>query len=110
MSIRSTNHRTSRYVQGGTTTQFPDRLGWWERRKFTKSATDVPVVIEAKYALRPDLMAYDLYGRASYDWVILQFNSIVDINAEFVEGAVITVPLPSRVHQEFLNKSPSNVI
>lgn len=105
-TARSTNVRSSRFVQGGTTDQFPDRLGWWDRTNFPTAVTDVPITLSAKYDKRPDLLAYDAFGKAQYQGLILQYNNIVDINTEFVKDAVILVPLPSRFVQDFLNKTP----
>jgi hypothetical protein len=51
----------------------------------------------AVYDRRPDLLAYDVYGRADFEWVILQYNNIVDVNEEFVTGATIIMPNRMRI-------------
>lgn len=102
---RSTNNRESRYVQGGVTQQYRDRLGWWERRYFPPSDTDSTITLTQRYNKRPDLLAFDLYGRATYMWVVLQYNNITDINEQFVEGSEIIVPSRQRVVTEFLTRT-----
>lgn len=101
---RSDLNRTGRYVQGGVSDSFSDRIGWWERRILAKSSSDVAITITARYHKRPDLLAADLYGRPTDQWVILQLNNIVDINVEFVQGKQIVVPTKQRMNQEFLTK------
>lgn len=96
---------TGRYVQGGTTTLGVGFLGWWERRIFSRSDEDVVFRISTKYHRRPDLLAFDVYGRASMMWVILQYNNIVDINEEFLEGKQILLPSQTRVQTEILSRS-----
>lgn len=100
MSSSSLDNKKSRYVAGGITEKFLTRLGWWERFIYTKSRDDVQYVIEPKYHLRPDLLAYELYGSPAYMWLILQYNNILDINTEFVQGKTITLPTPQRVKTE----------
>lgn len=102
---KSTAVKDSRYVQGGDTTVYSNRLGWWERTLIDQADDDIVLTIPRKYALRPDLLAYDLYGKASLQWLVLQFNNIVDINTEFVQGKEIRVPSPGRVVLELLGKT-----
>lgn len=97
-----------RYVQGGSVDRFPDRLGWWERRILPSSIDDVEIVIPPKYSKRPDLLTAEVYGRATLMWIILQYNNIVDINTEFVEGKTIRVPTAKRVFTQFLTNSSIN--
>lgn len=104
---KSTKVRDSRYVQGGTTEIFPKRLGWWDRKVLQKSNADVTITISPKYNLRPDLLAFDMYGNVNLAWVVLQFNNIVDVNEEFITGKVITLPTKKRLVTEILNASPN---
>ena len=97
----SVESRDSRYTQGGETERFEERLGWWER--------DLFIQIAPQYDKRPDKMATDLFGRPTLMWIILQFNSIVDINEEFRAGKTIRVPEPSRAQLTFLNKATGGV-
>lgn len=103
MAVRRSNQRRDgRYVYGGNVEVKGDRLGWWERQVFPRSHTDVPYVITKQHARRPDLLAYEVYGRANIMWVILQYNNITDINTEFVEGAEILLPTVQRLFSELL--------
>lgn len=99
---RSNQLPQGRYNIGGKTESLPTRLGWWDRKIMSKSSTDVSITITPRYATRPDLLAYDLYGSASLMWVVLQFNSIIDINEEFKVGSEITVPSKSRLFTQIL--------
>ena len=96
----SLDNSHSRYVKGGITDVYPNRLGWWERFIFAQQSDDVQYVIEQKYNIRPDSLAYDVYGSPVYMWVILQYNNIIDVNVEFVTGVTILLPTPSRVKSE----------
>lgn len=105
MSIhKSTNQLLSRFNYGGTSEYQGDMLGWWERVVFEKSPTDVSLPIDAKYHKRPELLAYDLYGKSSLMWFILQYNDISDIS-EFTEGTILTLPTKNRVFNEILTKA-----
>jgi hypothetical protein len=50
--------------------------------------------IHTKYNLRPDLMAYDLFGSPNYWWVFALMNKdkLVDPVEDFKAGLVIDVP------------------
>ena len=50
--------------------------------------------ISTKYNLRPDLMAYDLYGSPNYWWVFAVVNKdkLIDPVEDFKAGLIITVP------------------
>jgi hypothetical protein len=107
----SVENREARYVQGGETDVFENRLGWWERdlETFSFQASDLFVTIAPQYDKRPDRMAFDMYGRSGLQWLILQYNSIVDINEEFRSGKEIRLPDPSRATFSFLNKKTGGV-
>lgn len=102
---RSDQRRDGRYVQGGKVDVKGNRLGWWERRIFPKAHSDIQYTITKKYTGRPDLLAYDMYGRANLQWFILQYNNISDVNVEFVEGAEILLPTSQRVFGELLSNT-----
>lgn len=93
----STNNPGSRFVKGGSTDVFNNRLGWWERKIYTASSDDIVFVLTPRYHHRPDLLAYDTYGKATYMWLVLQFNNILDVTTEFVIGKEIHLPTPRRV-------------
>ena len=48
----------------------------------TKAIDDLKITISAKYVKRPDLLAYDLYGRPDLMWFVLQYNDILNINED----------------------------
>ena len=109
METSSVNNKSSRYVWGGATEVFPNRLGWWERRIFTPSDSDRIIEITPEYDRRPDLLAFDLFGRDFYATLILQYNSILDINTEFVTGAVLRIPSRSRVDIDIVGRPVGGV-
>ncbi len=84
----------SRYIQGGDTDVYANRLGWWEPidLKFNQFNDIVILSLPIMYEKRPDLLAYDVYKRSDYEWIVLQYNNIVDINEEFIAGARIILP------------------
>lgn len=80
-------------VQGGTTDVVGNFLGWWEKREFPHDdINDLKFTITSDYAYRPDKIAYKLYGRDDFAWIVLQYNNIVDINEEMGVGAILRVP------------------
>lgn len=104
----SVKRKDTRYVQGGTTTVSKKAVGWWERDNTLNepAADDIEIVaLPMLYDGRPDLLSYDLYGNNNLEWIILQFNNIVDINEEFVAGANIKAPSRSRVLGAILTKT-----
>lgn len=52
------------------------------------------IIVGAKYHLRPDVLAYDLYGNSKLWWVFAQFNqdTLLDPILDFKSGLEITVP------------------
>jgi hypothetical protein len=107
MAQKSNTQPGGRYLQGGITDDKIDRLGWWERKVFPTSHTDVKLTLTAKYNRRPDLLAYDLYGKAGLQWFILQYNTISDITT-FEQNLTITVPTRARLFSELLTSAPSS--
>lgn len=108
MAARSDQVSNSRYSQGGTVEYVGGRLGWWERLKFKTSPLDVTLTVTKRYARRPDLMALDMYGKATLQWFVLQYNNVSDVNEDFIEGTVITLPTKSRLFGEMLGKTSKN--
>lgn len=92
----SLSKKYTRMLNGGETEIKGNKLGWWERKPFEKNiSTDYIVTIPEIYDKRPDLMAYQVYGKPELFWLVLQYNDIVDIEEEFVSGKEII--LPSRI-------------
>ena len=74
-----------------------------------EGSMDIKMVVTKRYAGRPDLVAYDVYGRTTLMWVVLQYNTILDITEDFVEGTQITLPTRSRLFSELLTGKASAV-
>lgn len=91
------HNRSSRYFRGGTTDEYDNRLGWWERDKLERSPDDIQYVVSGGEVGRPDLIAYRLYQKSSLGWLILQYNNIVDPVTELTIGTTLTLPPPLRV-------------
>lgn len=110
-SSNSTDNNRSRYVQGGTTDRYPTRLGWWDRRSLPTDDSDISVTIDARYQYRPWMVAYDYFGSESLEWVVLQYNNILDTMEEFTQGTVIKLPTQQRLNLEILSKaSGGNIV
>ena len=63
-------------------------------RTIPKEPDDIPYVIKSQHALRPDLLAFDLYGDAGLWWVFAARNpnSIEDPIFDFQVGKAIFLP------------------
>lgn len=96
----SLSRRNSRLVKGGKTEVSGNKLGWWERKNenFQPSINDeLTYTIPIDYQFRPDLIAFLMYGTTELEWVILQYNNIVDIIEQFAAGREIKLPSPDYV-------------
>lgn len=100
----STENRNSRYVQGGLTDIYNNRLGWWEKRKIKEQDDDFLLAVLEHEAGRPDLISQRVYGKAIYAWLVLQYNNIVDPETELVSGAVIRMPTQTRLVLDIITK------
>ena len=101
----------SRYVQGGDTDRFSNRLGWWERRDFPKQDDDIRIKVFSGEAGRPDLISFRAYGNARYAWLVLQYNTIVDPVTELTTGTELLLPNESRLLLDIITKTTGgNVI
>jgi hypothetical protein len=96
----STDQRLSRYVQGGLTDKFSDRVGWWERFVWERQNDDIIHVISSIQDRRPSLVAKLFYGQERLTWLVLQYNNIVDIETEFRTGTEIRLPTQLRVFSQ----------
>jgi hypothetical protein len=105
----SVNKRRSRYTQGGQTTRYPRRLGWWERRILRQRDDDIFHTITSIEAKRPDLIAYHTYGDPNLAWLVMQYNNIVDNVTELTEGTEIRLPTKQRVTLSILTGSTGGV-
>jgi hypothetical protein len=69
-------------------------LDFMTNRPIPRQSDDILFRINTTYNLRPDLLAYDLYGDASLWWVFAQRNpnTLVDPLGDFAEGTQIYLP------------------
>lgn len=87
-------------VQYGSTSSYyttpivNDVLTSWVNRPIPKEADDMVFKINVTYHLRPDLLAYDLYGSPSLWWVFAQRNpnTLTDPLGSFTSGTTIYLP------------------
>lgn len=106
----SIKKKNSRYLQGGDTEIYKERLGWWEQRLDIEKdqVDDITFTITKKYEYKPWLVAKVFLGNENLEWVILQYNEIVDTIDEFVSGRVIKIPSKSRVLFGIITKPTVN--
>ena len=91
MAKISTYKADSFYANTGSVDFDVDRL---HENVNVPSDGDITTEIESKYNLRPDLMAYDLYGSPNYWWVFALKNKdkLIDPVEDFKTGLTITIP------------------
>jgi len=76
------------------TVQNDEYLEYFNIRPIPGHADDILYTIGPQYHLRPDLLAFDLYGTAKLWWVFAQrnFNTIEDPVFDFKAGVQIYLP------------------
>lgn len=100
----------SRVLQGGTSDISGDKISWWERKNINAADANVfNYTITPKTAGRPDTVAYDIYGTTELEWVVLQYNNIVDVSEEFVAGKVIKLPTQQYLLSAIMTKSVGSI-
>lgn len=117
MAARTSNPRTnnsvqranSRYVQGGSTIRYQNRLGWWERRILERRDDDLTVIVQNEEDQRADIIAHNIYGNQSFDWIVLQYNNIVDPVVELTAGTELQLPNPRRLQLDIITKQTGGV-
>lgn len=92
--LSSTDRQTSRYNIGAEYVDiYGDKIGWWERKDLSNiSGNPIKFLLTSKYHKRPDLVSHKFFGTTSLEWLILQYNNIVDIDEEFIDGKEILIP------------------
>jgi len=100
----STESRNSRYVQGGLTDIYKTRLGWWERRILEKQDNDIVTTVLDREVARADLISFRIYGKATYAWLVLQYNNIVDPETELVKDKSLRLPSQQRLILDIITK------
>jgi len=70
-------------------------------RPVSASSSDILYTIDNKFAYRPDLLSYALYGTASLWWIFIQRNLDVlqDPILDFVPGTKIYLPKQSELNK-----------
>lgn len=76
------------------TEQYGEFLDVLAYRIIPKEVDDIVYTIKPQHALRPDLLAYDLYGDANLWWVfaVRNPNTIEDPIFDFQPGVTIFLP------------------
>lgn len=101
----SLRRKNSRILQGGTSETSGDKISWWERRNIAgRDAREFNYTITNATAGRPDLVSFEFYGTTEYEWIVLQYNNIIDISEEFVYGKVLRLPSKTFVITNIINK------
>lgn len=106
----SLDRANSRMLQGGTSDVQGNKISWWERKTFPITDTnETTYEITTVTAGRPDLVSYYFYSTTELEWVILQYNNIVDVKEEFILGKKIKIPSRSYVNTTIIT-NPSKII
>ncbi len=82
---------TSAYADTPLSGNFLDVM---QNRPIPKNSDDVVFTINETYNLRPDLLAFDLYGYSDLWWVFAQRNpnSLINPLLDFETGTTIFLP------------------
>ena len=102
----SVSDRFGRYVQGGETTVLQTRLGWWERTVIEQDDDDITYIIEQGEEGRADLIAFRIYQKPQLQWLVLQYNNIIDTVEQLKTGTVLRLPTQERVMLDIITKQP----
>lgn len=106
----SLKRANSRILQGGESEVRGNKISWWNRKIFTGVDLNETVYeITNVTAGRPDLVAYEFYSTTELEWIILQYNNIIDVKEEFTLGKKIKVPSKSYVNTAIITK-PSTIV
>lgn len=105
----STERRNSRYVQGGLTEIYNNRLGWWTKRKIPKQDDDHILNVLSHEKSRPDLISQRVYGKPTYAWLVLQYNNIIDPETELLTGDEIRLPTQQRLILDIITKPEGGI-
>lgn len=108
-NTNATYTKNSRYTYGGTTEVDGSFIQWWERKKISQDPSDFIYTLEKIYEGRPDMLASVLYNDSSLWWVILQFNNILDLETEFIEGTILRLPTAERIQNSILVGSTGGI-
>lgn len=95
------NQLNGRYTRGGTTEVSARFVEWWERYDIPHDTSDLVYVLEEKYVGRPDSLSFAFYGTTAYKWIIMQYNDILDPQAELVAGVMLLMPSTDKISSAF---------
>lgn len=89
-----TYDKRSPYAKTAQTSKYVDYLDFWSAPAVPPSSSDLLIQLDAKYANRPDLLSYDLYGTPQLWWVFAMRNPnvIKDPVYDFKTGIIIYAP------------------
>jgi len=93
LPINSRFKDTTLYTDTNNDTFF----GTWKRIEIQDTTEFIYYQIKASDIGRLDLLAYDYYGDPTLDWVIMDFNSIVDPIFGLEIGQKIKIPSKDQV-------------
>jgi hypothetical protein len=84
-----------------TTQTIQNYLDVLKIRPVSASSSDILYTIDSKFAYRPDLLSYALYGTSTLWWVFIQRNLDVlqDPILDFVPGTKIYLPKQSELNK-----------
>lgn len=84
----------SPYKNTNQTTNYVDYLDFWSAVAIPPNSSDLMIQLDTKYANRPDLLSYDLYGTPQLWWVFAMRNpnTIKDPIYDFRTGIIIYAP------------------
>jgi hypothetical protein len=84
-----------------TTQTIQNYLDVLKIRPVSASSSDILYTIDSKFAYRPDLLSYALYGTSTLWWVFIQRNLDVlqDPILDFVPGTNIYLPKQSELNK-----------
>jgi len=97
----TTYSATSPYYN--TSVDSSGRLGIMTPRAIPVSSTDEVITLTSMYHLRPDLLAYDLYGDSRLWWVFAARNPnllVSDPLNNFVAGLSIYIPNATNLKEQ----------
>lgn len=89
---------TSRYVHGGVTEVGQRALEWWERNTFPNDSSDFQYAVENFYEGALHRLSAAVYGNPRYQWLIAQYNNIIDPFTEVTPGRVLFLPTKERLN------------
>lgn len=82
------------FLKNAPNKSFYTGLNYANLPRIQSSILDRTIVLQEKYNMRPDLLAYDLYENVEYWWVfaLRNIDIIKDPLADFKTGITIKVP------------------